>query len=138
MPTPDAGSAADTSTELDAGKAAVESEPEPELEPEPEPEPAVSESQRAAAEVKKVEGNAAFKAKRYKQAIGFYGEAAQLDPTCAVYFCNRSTCYANLGDWNGASRAPTGPWLVQPLPEFPAAQHRCTTPRKRFRSTRAT
>ena len=78
---------------------------EPELQPQPQPQPHVSEEQRAAAEAKKTEGNAAFKAKRYKQAIGFYSEAAQLDPTCAVYYCNRSTCYANLGDWQGASRA---------------------------------
>ena len=106
MPTPDAGSAADNSTELDAEKAVMQPEPEPE--PELEPEPAVSEAQRAAAEAKKAEGNAAFKAKRYKQAIGLYSEAAELDPTCAVYFCNRSTCYANLGDWKGASHAPTG------------------------------
>ena len=109
MSAPDAGAAVDTSTELDAGQAVVEPEPES------EPEPAVSETQRAAAEAKKAEGNAAFKAKRYKQAIGFYSEAAQLDPTCAVYFCNRSTCYANLGDWKGASRAPTFAWPVQPF-----------------------
>ena len=103
MATPaDAASAAvDVSTEVDGTEALQE--PEPEAEPaEPEPEPPVSEEQRAAAEAKKTEGNAAFKAKRYKQAVGFYTEAAQLDPTCAIYFCNRSTCYANLGDWTGA------------------------------------
>ena len=77
----------------------------------PEQEPQSSTAQRAAAEAKKTEGNAAFKAKRYTQAIGFYTEAARLDPTCAVYYCNRSTCYANLGDWKGASRADASPAL---------------------------
>lgn len=81
----------------------------------PEPEPQSSTAQRAAAEAKKTEGNAAFKAKRYTQAIGFYTEAARLDPTCAVYYCNRSTCYANLGDWKGASRADASPALTGPV-----------------------
>ncbi len=100
MPT-DVMSAADASTEV-GPLDATESEPglQPELDSESE---AVLQSKRAAAEAKKTEGNAAFKLKQYKQAIKLYTEAAQLDPTCAIYFCNRSTCYANLGDWKGAS-----------------------------------
>ncbi len=150
----DMRSAADTPAEETA---VDETPPEPELQLqlETDPEPgsealgaAVSQAQRAVAEAKKTEGNAAFKSKRYKQAIGFYTEAAQLDPTCAIYFCNRSTCYANLGDWKGAPvlRAPLScvrpclacACLVLLSLEFAAAQRRCMTPRKPYRSTRAT
>ena len=50
----------------------------------------------------KAEGNAAFKAKKFKQAVKLYGAAIGLDPSNPVYFCNRSTCYANLGDWRAS------------------------------------
>ena len=65
-----------------------------------EPEPELPDA--AAAEAKKAAGNLAFKAKKFKQAVALYGEAIVLDPRNPVYFCNRSTCYANLGDWRAS------------------------------------
>ena len=109
-----------------------EPEPEPEPEPgpsqEPGPEPGQSqepgpepgpEPERGARRVgggpdggdgagameMKEAGNIQFKSKNYQQAIELYSRAAALDPSCAVYFCNRSTCYAALSDWPGARRS---------------------------------
>lgn len=53
---------------------------------------------KAAAEAKKAEGNTAFKAKNWQQAIQKYGEAIALYPD-HTYYSNRSACYAELGMW---------------------------------------
>eukprot|EP00616_Rhizochromulina_sp_CCMP1243_P018820 CAMPEP_0118974498 /NCGR_PEP_ID=MMETSP1173-20130426/12108_1 /TAXON_ID=1034831 /ORGANISM="Rhizochromulina marina cf, Strain CCMP1243" /LENGTH=320 /DNA_ID=CAMNT_0006924249 /DNA_START=14 /DNA_END=976 /DNA_ORIENTATION=- len=57
----------------------------------------------AAAEAKKAEGNARFKAKDYRGAIEFYTQAIELDPTQHAYYSNRSACYAGLDQWEQAA-----------------------------------
>ncbi|KAG5191172.1 hypothetical protein JKP88DRAFT_271351 [Tribonema minus] len=53
----------------------------------------------AAAEAKKAEGNAAFKAGDYRKAIEKYGEAIAIDPANHTYWSNRSASYAGLDMW---------------------------------------
>lgn len=57
------------------------------------------------AEECKAQGNAAFKAKNYDEAIGHYQRAIEIDNTNHVYFSNMSQAYASLQDWQNAKEA---------------------------------
>ncbi len=48
------------------------------------------------AEAVKAEGNAAFKASRWGEAVGRYTEAIRLDPGDAIYYSNRAAAYMSL------------------------------------------
>lgn len=65
------------------------------------PEPAPSVEERA--EREKARGNAAFKKRRYKQAISAYGEAIRLQPSNHVLWANRSAAHGCAGDWEAAA-----------------------------------
>jgi len=62
----------------------------------------VSEERSLAAEVAKEEGNAAFKAGRYNEAVKQYSEAIHYKPQAAVYFSNRAMAYLKLGMYTSA------------------------------------
>lgn len=47
-------------------------------------------------------GNDAFAAKKYDEAIIHYSEAIKLEPDNAVFYSNRSACYASKGLWQKA------------------------------------
>jgi stress-induced-phosphoprotein 1 len=57
----------------------------------------------AAAEAKKAKGNDFFKVKDYPNAIKWYTEAIELDPSNSAYYSNRSASYAGLEDWEHAA-----------------------------------
>ena len=61
-----------------------------------------SEEDAMRAEAYKAEGNTAFKAERYQEAIRQYTLAIHLDPRSAVYFGNRALAYLKLGDYSSA------------------------------------
>ena len=42
----------------------------------------------------KAQGNAAFSAKNFDEAIGFFTQGIAIDPSNHVLFSNRSACYA--------------------------------------------
>lgn len=65
-------------------------------EPEAERGP-VSEENRAKAEVKRVEGNEAFKASDYLQAAVYYTEATQICPDLHLAWANRAQCFLKTG-----------------------------------------
>jgi chaperonin cofactor prefoldin len=65
---------------------------------EPETQPATE----TPAEVEKKKGNDAYLAKNYLVAIEHYGAAIDLEPESAVYYSNRSACYASLKQWEKA------------------------------------
>lgn len=65
----------------------------------PAPAPSLEEQ----VERKKARGNAAFKKRRYKQAITAYGEAIQLQPANHVLWANRSAAYGCAGDWEASA-----------------------------------
>jgi len=50
----------------------------------------------------KAQGNAAFSAKNYDQAVEFFTSAIELDPSNHVLYSNRSATYASLGQFNQA------------------------------------
>jgi len=54
-----------------------------------------------AEEAKKM-GNDAFLVKNYIDAIKYYSEAIKYEPDVAIYYSNRSACYASLKDWKNA------------------------------------
>lgn len=54
------------------------------------------------AEQAKKMGNDAFLAKNYIDAIKYYSEAIKYEPDVAIYYSNRSACYASLKDWKNA------------------------------------
>eukprot|EP00435_Cladocopium_sp_Y103_P068011 s575_g30.t2 len=59
------------------------------------------------ADAKKAEGNTAFQAKEYTEALRLYGEAIAIAeaagaPVPGVYYSNRAVCLASLEDWEGA------------------------------------
>lgn len=58
---------------------------------------------KAAAQVKKTEGNNFFKNKDYANAIAKYTEAIALDPSDVTFYSNRSACYAALNKWQEAA-----------------------------------
>ncbi|KAK1414793.1 hypothetical protein QVD17_30552 [Tagetes erecta] len=53
-------------------------------------------SKEAIAEIAKEKGNAAFKAKNWQKAIGFYTDAIKLNSNTATYFNNRAAAYLEL------------------------------------------
>jgi len=64
----------------------------------------VDDRDRAKAERRKVEGNAAVKKKHYETSIRCYSEAIRLNPKCHVYFSNRSMVHFSLGAWELAAK----------------------------------
>ncbi|KAF5805504.1 putative tetratricopeptide-like helical domain superfamily, acetyltransferase A, auxiliary subunit [Helianthus annuus] len=56
-------------------------------------------SKEAAAEIAQEKGNAAFKAKSWQKAIGFYTDAIKLNSTTATYFSNRAAAYLEVGSF---------------------------------------
>lgn len=54
------------------------------------------------AEEQKKLGNDAFLAKKYDEAIGYYSAAISLQPSNAVFYSNRSACYASKSMWKQA------------------------------------
>ena len=68
----------------------------------PRKPPAITEEAKTAAESSKEEGNIAFKAGRYEEAVKRYTEAIQLNPRNAVYFSNRAMAYLKLGRYTAA------------------------------------
>lgn len=54
------------------------------------------------AEQAKKLGNDAFLAKNYKEAIEHYTKAIELDDSNAIFYSNRSACYASLKEWKKA------------------------------------
>nr|XP_033812067.1 small glutamine-rich tetratricopeptide repeat-containing protein alpha isoform X1 [Geotrypetes seraphini]XP_033812068.1 small glutamine-rich tetratricopeptide repeat-containing protein alpha isoform X1 [Geotrypetes seraphini]XP_033812069.1 small glutamine-rich tetratricopeptide repeat-containing protein alpha isoform X1 [Geotrypetes seraphini]XP_033812070.1 small glutamine-rich tetratricopeptide repeat-containing protein alpha isoform X1 [Geotrypetes seraphini] len=61
-----------------------------------------AESDTAEAERLKTEGNEQMKLENYETAVTFYTKALDLNPTNAVYFCNRAAAYSKLGNYAGA------------------------------------
>jgi len=57
-----------------------------------------------AALAKKAEGNAAFKAKEYDTAIGFYSEAIAFNPNEHTFWSNRSAAHAGKMDFENAAK----------------------------------
>lgn len=58
---------------------------------------------KALAQSKKAEGNAFFKNKSYREAIGKYTEAIDADPSDVTFYSNRSACHAALEQWEKAA-----------------------------------
>lgn len=56
----------------------------------------ISDVDRAQAEEYKAKGNESLAAKRYDDAIEAYTKAIELNPTSAVYYCNRAAAYISL------------------------------------------
>jgi len=52
-----------------------------------------------AAEAKKAEGNAFFKASKHAEAVAKYTEAIALCPSDHTYFSNRAACYEKMGEF---------------------------------------
>ena len=52
----------------------------------------------------KAEGNTAFSAKQFKQAVEKYTEALVLNPFDHIFYSNRSACYAELDEGHNALR----------------------------------
>ncbi|CAI5798699.1 small glutamine-rich tetratricopeptide repeat-containing protein alpha [Podarcis lilfordi] len=77
-------------------------------EPQPSPPPSEpvtpSEEEAAEAERLKAEGNEQMKAENFESAVSFYGKAIELNPSNAVYYCNRAAAYSKLGNYTGAVR----------------------------------
>ncbi|XP_029469042.1 small glutamine-rich tetratricopeptide repeat-containing protein alpha [Rhinatrema bivittatum] len=63
-----------------------------------------SDSDAAEAERLKTEGNEQMKLENFEGAVSFYTKALDLNPTNAVYFCNRAAAYSKLGNYAGAVR----------------------------------
>lgn len=61
-----------------------------------------SEEDSAEAERLKTEGNEQMKLENFEAAIHLYGKAIDLNPSNAVYFCNRAAAYSKLGNYVGA------------------------------------
>nr|AAS47584.1 chloroplast Toc64-1 [Physcomitrium patens] len=62
----------------------------------------VSDGNSAAAELAKEKGNAAFKEKDYKKAVGFYTDAIRLNGNNATYYNNRAMAYLQLCSFSEA------------------------------------
>jgi chaperonin cofactor prefoldin len=76
----------------------------------------------AQAEAKKAEGNAAFAAKEYEKAIGFYTEAIELDASNHLYYSNRSICLAETKKYEEAKA--DGAMCIKIDPTFVKGYHR--------------
>lgn len=61
-----------------------------------------SEEDSAEAERLKTEGNEQMKLENFEAAVHLYGKAIDLNPSNAVYFCNRAAAYSKLGNYVGA------------------------------------
>ncbi|KAJ7308148.1 hypothetical protein JRQ81_008662 [Phrynocephalus forsythii] len=83
-------------------EAAAAKEPLPQM-PTPDPAP-LSEEDASEAERLKAEGNEQMKAENYDSAVSYYGKAIELNPSNAVYYCNRAAAYSKLGNYAGAVR----------------------------------
>lgn len=59
-------------------------------------------SKKVKALAEKEKGNLAFQAKDYARAIQHFTTCIELDPSCEVYFSNRSAAHANLGHYDEA------------------------------------
>jgi len=53
-------------------------------------------SQSLSSLISAAQGNAAFKAGKYAEAVGHYTAAAQADPSDATFFLNRAAAYLKL------------------------------------------
>lgn len=62
----------------------------------------VSSDDKAEAERQKVQGNEFIAANKPEKALECYGKAINLDPSSAIYFCNRAAAHSMLGDHFGA------------------------------------
>lgn len=62
----------------------------------------VMEDKIAASETAKSLGNEYFNAKNFDEAIKHYTDAIRLNPENAVFYSNRSVCYASKKDWRAA------------------------------------
>jgi tetratricopeptide (TPR) repeat protein len=65
-------------------------------------EKAAEDPTKVAAENAKKLGNEAFATKKYEEAIKHYDEAIRLAPENAVFYSNRSACYASMQKWQQA------------------------------------
>ncbi|XP_063003123.1 small glutamine-rich tetratricopeptide repeat-containing protein alpha isoform X2 [Elgaria multicarinata webbii] len=63
-----------------------------------------SEEDAAEAERLKAEGNEQMKVEHFENAVLYYGKAIELNPSNAVYYCNRAAAYSKLGNYAGAVR----------------------------------
>ncbi len=61
-------------------------------------------SARERGDAKKNEGNEAFKARKYDEAIRLYTEAIDLDHTSHVYYSNRAAAYLGKEAWEEAAK----------------------------------
>ncbi|KAI4905767.1 hypothetical protein NFI96_027776, partial [Prochilodus magdalenae] len=61
-----------------------------------------TEDQLAEAEQLKSEGNDQMKVENFSAAVEFYSKAIQINPSNAVYYCNRAAAYSKLGNYAGA------------------------------------
>ncbi|XP_074641725.1 small glutamine-rich tetratricopeptide repeat-containing protein alpha-like [Tubulanus polymorphus] len=59
-------------------------------------------AEKAEAEQRKQEGNDLMKADKYMEAMNLYTQALDLDPTNAVYYCNRAAAHSKLGNHKAA------------------------------------
>ena len=69
-------------------------DPQPEPQPEPEDEPmdeeeAAARERKAAAQIEKEAGNAAYKARKFEEAVAHYDKAIELDETDISFLTNR-------------------------------------------------
>ena len=62
----------------------------------------VDEKKTELADLKKIQGNEAFKNEEYLQALGLYSETIDIDSTNPVYFTNRALCYQKMNKWEEA------------------------------------
>ena len=70
------------------------------------------------AEAHKADGNAAFQAGAYEEAVRAYTQAAEADPGCAVYWSNRAQAYLKVCP--GLLQLPC--WPIRGLPKHRLAQ----------------
>lgn len=56
------------------------------------------------AEALKTQGNAAFAAKRWREAAEFYSQALAVDPKLAAAYANRAACMVQVGEWDAGRR----------------------------------
>ncbi|XP_072450393.1 small glutamine-rich tetratricopeptide repeat-containing protein alpha-like isoform X2 [Chiloscyllium punctatum] len=56
----------------------------------------------AKAEQLKTEGNEQMKVENYQCAVDYYTKAIELNPSNAVYYCNRAAALSKLGNYTGA------------------------------------
>ncbi|XP_072338305.1 small glutamine-rich tetratricopeptide repeat-containing protein alpha-like isoform X2 [Scyliorhinus torazame] len=54
------------------------------------------------AEQLKTEGNEQMKVENYQSAVDYYSKAIELNPSNAVYYCNRAAALSKLGNYTGA------------------------------------